>query len=51
MLETVPQPFYQDLFGATVHHGFTLGGDIEDVGPYYPAIQRVIALMRSQEPS
>jgi hypothetical protein len=49
MLEPVPPPFYQDLFGAVAHHGFMFAGRIEDVGPYYPAIMRIIALMRTTE--
>jgi hypothetical protein len=51
MLEPVPPPFYQDLFGAAAHHGFTIGGRIEDVGPYYPALRRMIELLRSADPA
>ena len=50
MLKPLPRPFYQDLFGAATHHGFTIGGKIEDVGPYYPALRRIIELMRASTP-
>ena len=46
MLEPVPPPFYQDLFGATLHHGFSLTGDLESAWAYYPALRRLIELMR-----
>jgi hypothetical protein len=51
MLAPVPPPFYQDLFGAAAHHGFTIGGHIEDVGPYYPALRRIIELLRAAAPA
>ena len=47
MLLPVPPPFYQDLFGAAAHHGFTIEGKIEDVYPYYPALRRLIELLRA----
>lgn len=46
MLRALPPPFYQDLFGAAVHHGFVIAGSIEDVYPYYPALRRLIDLLR-----
>jgi hypothetical protein len=46
MLAPLPRPFYQDLFGASVHHGFTIEGAIEDIYPYYPALRRLIELLR-----
>jgi hypothetical protein len=48
MLEPLPLPFYQDLFGASIHHGFTIEGKIEDVYPYYPALKRLIELLRAE---
>jgi hypothetical protein len=47
MLLPAPPPFYQDLYGASLHHGFTLEGGIENVGPYYPALRRLIELLRT----
>ncbi len=46
MLSPAPPPFYHDLFGAAVHHGFAIEGAIEDVYPYYPALRRLIELLR-----
>jgi hypothetical protein len=46
MLQPAPPPFYQDLYGAQIHHGFVIHGAIEDVGPYYPALRRLIELLR-----
>ena len=46
MLAPLPPPFYQDLFGASIHHGFTIEGAVEDVYPYYPALRRLIELLR-----
>ena len=46
MLEAVPRPFYQDLYPATLHHGFDVAGDIGHYCAYYPAIRRLIEVMR-----
>jgi len=46
MLQPAPPPFYQDLYGAAIHHGFAIEGRIEDIGPYYPALRRLIELLR-----
>ena len=48
MLAPLPPPFYQDLFGASLHHGFTIEGSVEDVYPYYPALRRLIELLRAE---
>ncbi len=48
LLRPVPPPFYQDLFGAAAHHGFTIEGAIEDVYPYYPALRRLIEILRTE---
>lgn len=47
MLRPEPPAFYQDLYGAQMHHGFAVQGAVEDVGPYYPALRRLIELLRS----
>ena len=46
MLEAVPKPFYQDLYPATLHHGFDVAGDIGHYCAYYPAIRRLVEVMR-----
>lgn len=47
-LEPVPRAFYQGLFAATGHHGFTMTGDLEAFLPYYAATARLFAIMRAQ---
>jgi len=47
MLQPVPPAFYQDLFGAASRHGVQLLGAPEDVFPYYPALRRLIELLRT----
>ena len=49
MLQPLPPPFYQDLFGAAARHGVLLLGAPTDVFPYYRAIQRLIELLRTAE--
>jgi hypothetical protein len=46
LLAPVPPPFYQDVFGAALHHPVSLGGDFETLYAYYPAIRRAIELLR-----
>ncbi len=46
LLEALPKPFYQDLYPATLHHGFEVAGDAEHYCAYYPAIRRLIEIMR-----
>ena len=46
LLEPLPRPFYQDLWGALAHHGFELSGDLERFYPYSPAVRRLIELLR-----
>jgi len=46
LLAPTPKPFYQDVFGAALHHPVSLGGDFETLYAYYPAIRRVIELLR-----
>jgi hypothetical protein len=45
-LAPTPRPFYQDLWGAMSHHGFSVDGDLESLYAYYPAAQRLFALLR-----
>lgn len=46
LLEACPRPFYQDLFGALTHHGFRIDGDLEGFFAYYPAVRRLVELLR-----
>jgi len=51
LLEPMPKPFYQDLYAATIHHGFSVAGDTLDYCAYYPALRRLIELMRAERQS
>jgi hypothetical protein len=46
LLAPMPRPFYQDLYAATVHHGFSVTGDTVNYCAYYPAVRRLVELMR-----
>ena len=46
LLSATPPPFYQDLYPASLHHGFDVVGSITDYCAYYPAIRRLIEIMR-----
>lgn len=46
LLEPVPPPYYQDLWGAQVHHGFEIGGDRMTFYAYYRAVGRLLELLR-----
>ena len=46
LLATTPRPFYQDLYAAAIHHGFEVAGDTANYCAYYPAIRRLIEIMR-----
>ena len=46
MLARVPKPFYQDLYAARFHHDFYYEGDFTNFCAYYPAIRRLIEIMR-----
>ena len=47
LLAATPRPFYQDLYAAAIHHGFQVAGDAEHYCAYYPALRRLIELMRA----
>ena len=47
LLAQTPRPFYQDLYPATIHHGFDVAGDAVDYCAYYPALRRLIEIMRA----
>lgn len=46
LLAKVPAAFYQDPFGASLHHAVSLGGDSETLFAYYGALRRVIEILR-----
>ena len=48
LLEPMPKPFYQDLYAATIHHGFSVAGDTLDYCAYYPALRRLVELIRAE---
>lgn len=45
-LRPVPRPFYQDLTGAVMRHGFRLDGDLVAFNAYYAAMRRLFDIMR-----
>ena len=47
LLAAEPRPFYQDLYAAAIHHGFDIVGNTDDYCAYYPALRRLIDLMRA----
>ncbi len=46
MLEPVPAPFVHDLFPASFHHGLAMNPDILDYAAYYPALRRMLEVLR-----
>jgi hypothetical protein len=47
LLENIPQPFYQEFYPASMHHGFRLEGDHDYIWPYYWALRRSGEILRS----
>lgn len=47
LLEPIPRPFFQDLHAASIHHGFSVSGDLQSYCAYYPAVRRLVELMRA----
>jgi len=45
LLAPVPRPYYQDLFGAQLHHGVRLPEDPLAYAAYYPALRRLMQLL------
>ena len=46
LLAPLPRPFFHDLRAACAHHGFRLEGDRLHTAAFYPAIRRLVDLMR-----
>jgi hypothetical protein len=46
MLQPLPRPFYQDLLAAAAHHGVVLNSDLLEIAAYYPALRRLLEILR-----
>jgi hypothetical protein len=46
LLARVPKPLHQDLFGGISLGRFQLAGDLEAFYAYYPAVRRLVDLVR-----
>lgn len=46
MLQPAPRPFYQDLLAAAAHHGVVLNSDLVQIAAYYPALRRLLEILR-----
>jgi hypothetical protein len=46
LLEPAPRPFYQDLLAAQAHHGIELNAEWLDFAAYYPALRRLVEILR-----
>jgi hypothetical protein len=47
MLTPVPHAFFHDLFAAMSREHFTIEGDLMPMFPYYPALRRLVEIMRA----
>lgn len=47
LLEDIPRPMYHDLYAARTWHGVVFEGDQERWAPRYPAVRRLLEVMRS----
>jgi hypothetical protein len=45
LLSATPRPFYQDLYGAAIHHGVRIPEDPVVYAAYYPALRRLLRAM------
>jgi len=48
LLAAAPPPLWQDLFGAAARGDFAIGGDVEAFFAYYPAMRRLLDLVREE---
>jgi hypothetical protein len=48
LLAAPPPPLWQDLFGAAARGDFLIGGDLEAFFAYYPAMRRLLDLVREE---
>lgn len=49
LLVREPEPFYQDIYSAWLHHGFTVDGDLEQFFGFHMAIRRLQQILRGIE--
>lgn len=47
LLEQEPEPFYQDLYSAWLHHGFSVDGDLEQFFAFHMALRRFQQILRN----
>jgi hypothetical protein len=46
ILKAEPRPHYHDVFAAAIRHGFIMSGDHLLLFAYYPAIRRMVEVLR-----
>lgn len=46
LLAPQPEPFYQDVYSAWVHHGFVVEGDLEQFFGFHMALRRLQQMLR-----
>lgn len=49
LLTRDPSPFYQDIYSAWLHHGFSVNGDLEQFFGFHMALRRLQQMMRGIE--
>lgn len=47
LLEEYPEPFYQDVYSAWLHHGFSVDGDLEQFFAFHMALRRLQQILRT----
>lgn len=50
LLAAEPEPFYQDVFSAWLHHGFSVEGDLEQFFGFHMALRRMQQVLRLPTP-
>ncbi len=51
VLSPEPPPFYQDVFSAWLHHGFSIEGDLEQFFGFHMALRRLQQILRQPAPA
>lgn len=49
LLEKHPAPFYQDIYSAWLHHGFSVDGDLEQFFAFHMALRRLQQILRNSQ--
>lgn len=44
-----PEPFYQDIYSAWLHHGFSVDGDLEQFFGFHMALRRLQQITRGMD--